>query len=106
MAKIGEPNYCGPDQAKSEDDPERFEAEMAIASPGKNWGFCSDECSYVNDEFKYNMAYTGIGLMVYLSEEKCQKYLGVSLLIFKIIKDPINGSSTIKAVNDWVQSNP
>ena len=52
---------------------------MGIASPGKNWGFCSDECSYVNDEFKYNVAYTGLGLMVYLSEEKCQKYLGVSL---------------------------
>ena len=57
---------------------------MAIASPGKNWGFCSDECSYINEEFKYNIAYAGLGLMVYLSAEKCQEYLGVYFyLIFQ-----------------------
>ena len=58
-------------------DPQRYYAEMAIASPGKNWGFCSDECSYINEEFKYNIAYAGLGLMVYLPAEKCQEYLGV-----------------------------
>ena len=53
---------------------------MAIASPGKNWGFCSEECTIVNEEFKYNPSYTGLGLIVYLSSEECLNYLGVKVL--------------------------
>ena len=49
---------------------------MAIASPGKNWGYCSDECVDVKDPFTYNVAYSGLGLMAYLPQEKCAELLG------------------------------
>ena len=49
---------------------------MAIASPGKNWGFCSDECANVKDPFTYNVAYSGLGLMTYLPPGKCEELLG------------------------------
>ena len=59
---------------------------MAIASPGKNWGYCSDECANVNDPFTYNVAYSGLGLMTYLPQEKCEELLGrVCFLIDKSI---------------------
>ena len=51
---------------------------MAIASPGKNWGFCSDECQYVHEPYHHDVAYSGLGLMVYLSDDDCKKYLGVN----------------------------
>jgi hypothetical protein len=60
-----------------EEDKERYEAEMAIASVGKNWGFCSDECINVNEEFKYTPKFTGLGLMAYLDDQKCTELLGV-----------------------------
>jgi hypothetical protein len=59
------------------DEPERFEKEMGLAEPGKNWGFCSDECEYVNKTFKYDVKFTGIGKISYLPEKKCQQLLGV-----------------------------
>ena len=66
-------------------DPQRFQAEMAIASPGKNWGFCSDECTIMNEEFKYNPSYTGMGLIVYLSSEECLNLLGVKVISHVIL---------------------
>ena len=53
---------------------------MAIASPGKNWGFCSEECTLMNEEFKYSPSYTGLGLIVYLSSEECLNFLGVKVI--------------------------
>ena len=50
---------------------------MAVASPGKGWGFCSEECQKIGKE-GYDVAYTGLGLMVYLSDEKCTEFLGVN----------------------------
>ena len=91
-AKRGQPNYCGPDMAtvctqiqneiifglwtpfQNPKHP-RFYKEMAIASPGKNWGFCSDECKDMNDPYKYTVAFTGLGLMAYLPDERCEDLL-------------------------------
>ena len=53
---------------------------MAIASPGKGWGFCSEECHTLNDR-QVAAKYTGLGLMAYLSDEKCKELLGVNLNI-------------------------
>ena len=61
-------------------DPPRYEAEKAIASPGKGWGFCSEECDKLNSQ-PSGVIYTGLGLMAYLSDEKCKELLGVNLNI-------------------------
>ena len=53
---------------------------MAIASPGKGWGFCSDECDDLNNP-SGAVKYKGLGLMAYLSDEKCEELLGVNLNI-------------------------
>ena len=53
---------------------------MAIASPGKGWGFCSEECNDL-DSIPSGVKYTGLGLMAYLSDEKCKELLGVNLNI-------------------------
>ena len=53
---------------------------MAIASPGKGWGFCSEECDYL-DFGSGEVKFTGLGLMAYLSDEKCAELLGVNLNI-------------------------
>jgi hypothetical protein len=52
---------------------------MATASPGKSWGFCSDECGTLNNGHK--LKYTGLGLMAYLSDEECENFLGVNINI-------------------------
>ena len=52
---------------------------MATASPGKGWGFCSEECNKLDEGHK--LKYTGLGLMAYLSDEKCTELLGVNLNI-------------------------
>ena len=48
-----------------------------MAEAGKNWGFCSDECQYVQHSFSYSPKYTGLALISYLDEEKCEKLLKV-----------------------------
>jgi len=50
---------------------------MAVARPGKNWGFCSDECEQVDKTFRYDVKFTGMGLINYLPEKRCQELLGV-----------------------------
>ena len=30
------------------DEPDRYKREMGLAEPGRNWGFCSDECEDVD----------------------------------------------------------
>ena len=52
---------------------------MATASPGKGWGFCSEECNKLDEGHK--LKYTGLGLMAFLSDEKCEKFLGVNINI-------------------------
>ena len=59
---------------------DQYEAEMAIASPGKGWGFCSEECNKGIDQ-GFDVKYTGLGIMAYLSDEKCANLLGVNLNI-------------------------
>lgn len=54
-----------------------FRKEMGVARPGENWGFCSDECDHVEKTFRYDVKFTGIGLISYLSDKKCQELLGV-----------------------------
>jgi hypothetical protein len=54
---------------------------MAIASPGKGWGFCSEECNSL-DTPPSGVRYTGLGLMAYLSDKKCEELLGVNLNMY------------------------
>ena len=65
-------------------DPPRYEAEKAIASPGKGWGFCSEECDKLDSQ-PSGVKYYGLGLMAYLSDEKCKELLGVNLNIHNIL---------------------
>ena len=53
---------------------------MAIASPGKGWGFCSEECDDLDSQ-PSGVIYTGLGLMAYLPDDKCKELLGVNLNI-------------------------
>ena len=70
-------------------DPPRYEAEKAIASPGKGWGFCSEECDKLDSQ-PSGVKYYGLGLMAYLSDEKCKELLGVNVKInnkrFKLLE--------------------
>jgi hypothetical protein len=59
------------------DEPDRYEKEMGLAEAGKNWGFCSDECQDVDKVVSYSVKFTGMGLISYLPEKKCQELLGV-----------------------------
>ena len=61
-------------------DPPRYEAEKAIASPGKGWGFCSEECDKLDSQ-PSGVKYYGLGLMAYLSDKECENYLGVNINI-------------------------
>lgn len=67
-ANPGEPNYCG---ATSSGD---LEAEMAVAEPNKNWGFCQWNCSDRSETLALMPNYED-GPNMYLSDRDCTQLL-------------------------------
>ncbi|CAB4057802.1 unnamed protein product [Lepeophtheirus salmonis] len=68
-AKPGENNYCGTGSTGNEND------EIGIAWPEKNWGFCSKECSKINETLHYEPLYSGTGYMFFLNDSTCKSLI-------------------------------
>ncbi|XP_059091709.1 uncharacterized protein LOC131887189 [Tigriopus californicus] len=71
-ANPGEPNYCGVDSSKD------LEAEMAVAEPNRNWGFCQWNCSDRSENLALMPNYED-GPNMYLSEKDCAQLLQNSI---------------------------
>ena len=82
--------FFQPDEVEQEDK-DRYIREMGVAEPGKNWGFCSDECEELDKPLSYSVKFTGIGLISYLPEKKCQELLGVNFYLNLIYQSLLRG---------------
>ena len=56
---------------------EQYVAEYGLASPGKNWGYCSKECDDDEENLIPRTEFSGIGVLTMLSSEKCKDLVKV-----------------------------
>ena len=59
----------------TKEEKQRFINEMAVAEPGKNWGFCSEECKY--RAIQRGATYKGVSVLSVIEPSKCKELLGV-----------------------------